>query len=165
MNQVLVYLVLSLPLIGAFAMFALGIAVIYRASRVLNLAHGAMAMVPAFVAHTLAKQNLPMPVWAAAGVLSGAALGIVIERLFVRTLRRFSPAAQTVGTVAALGLTVSVAIRVWGTTPRTAPGMFPSGGIGVGASTLRWGDLGIFVVAVVVAVAMFSMFRLTNAGR
>src|SRR4028118_1472099 len=38
MSDLLVYLFLSIPLIGAFAMFAMGISVIYRASRALNLA-------------------------------------------------------------------------------------------------------------------------------
>jgi branched-subunit amino acid ABC-type transport system permease component len=47
-SDVFVSLVLSLPLIGAYAIFAVGIVLIYRASRMLNLAHGAMAMVPAF---------------------------------------------------------------------------------------------------------------------
>ena len=46
MSELVGFAFLSIPLIGAFAMFALGISAIYRASRVLNLSHGAMAMVP-----------------------------------------------------------------------------------------------------------------------
>jgi len=42
-------LLLAIPLVGAYVIFALGIVVIFRASRVLNLAHGAMAMLPAYV--------------------------------------------------------------------------------------------------------------------
>ena len=42
-------LALAVPLMAAYALFALGIVLIYRASRVLNLAHGVMAMLPAYV--------------------------------------------------------------------------------------------------------------------
>src|SRR5260370_41425071 len=102
MGHALVYLALSLPTVGAIAMFSLGIAVMYRASRVLNLAHGAMAMVPAFIADSLARTGLPVLVWVPLGILSGALLGVIVQRIFVHTLRSQSTTAQTVGTVAAL---------------------------------------------------------------
>ena len=51
MTNFLVYLLLSLPLIGAYAMLAIGIVVVFRASKVLNLAHGAMAMPPAYLVY------------------------------------------------------------------------------------------------------------------
>ncbi len=51
MLDLLVYLLLSLPLVGAYAMLGVGIVVIFRASRVLNLAHGAMALLPAYLAY------------------------------------------------------------------------------------------------------------------
>src|SRR5439155_15264974 len=44
MRLLFIDVLLSLPLVGAYAMFGLGIVVTYQASRVLNLAHGAMAM-------------------------------------------------------------------------------------------------------------------------
>jgi ABC-type branched-subunit amino acid transport system ATPase component/ABC-type branched-subunit amino acid transport system permease subunit len=164
MNDVLVFVLLSLPLVGAFAMFALGIVVIHQASRVLNLAHGAMAMVPAYITYELSHAGLPLVPALVLGTASGAALGLAVERLFVRGLRRQGPTGQTVGTVAALGLLMAIAIKVWGTTPRSAVEVFPQGGIRVGASILRWGDIGLFVVAIVVAGAFFVVFRYTPLG-
>ncbi len=164
MSQVPVYFLLALPLVGAFAMFALGIVVIHQASRVLNLAHGAMAMVPAFVAYSLVKAGVPMPVAMTLGVVSGALIGVVVERVFVRGLRPQGATAQTVGTVAALGLLMGIAIKVWGTTPRTAVRLFPEGGIDVGASVLRWGQIGLLGVAIVCTAALFALFRYTETG-
>ncbi|MBV9096683.1 MAG: hypothetical protein JO079_01375, partial [Frankiaceae bacterium] len=59
LSQFGVYLLLSLPLIGAYLMFAVGIVVIFRASKVLNLAHGAMAMLPAYVTYSCVKHGIP----------------------------------------------------------------------------------------------------------
>src|SRR5260370_37659748 len=98
MGHALVYLALSLPTVGAIALFSLGIAGMYRASRVLNLAHGAMAMVPAYIADSLARTGVPVWVWLPLGVLSWAILGIIVQRIFVHTLRSQSSTAQPVVT-------------------------------------------------------------------
>src|SRR5258708_37123187 len=95
------YLLLAVPFVGAYAMFSLGITVIYRASRVLNLAHGAMAMIPAFVMHSLLKVAthpvLALPV----AVAPGAALGVGGEALCAPRLRSHDPTVRTGGPVRA----------------------------------------------------------------
>src|SRR5438445_4402716 len=53
------HVILAPPLIGAYALFGLGIVVIYRASRVLNLAHGAMVMLPGYIAYSAAPRVGP----------------------------------------------------------------------------------------------------------
>lgn len=164
MSDVLIYALLSLPLIGAFAMFALGIVVIFQASKVLNLAHGAMAMIPAYVVFELSRAGVPVLFALLIGIMAGVALGVFVERVFVRVLRRQSPTAQTVGTVAVLGLLVAVAAKVWGTTPRNPVSIFPDRGIDVGASLLRYGQIGLFVVALVGAAGFFALFRFTDLG-
>src|SRR5437773_8359054 len=136
MSQILVYAFLSIPLIGAFSLFAVGISGIYRASRVLNLAHGAMAMVPAYVFYSLTRAGLPMPVGLVLSILTGAALGLVVERIFVRRLRAQGPTAQTVGTVAVTGLLIALAAKIWGTTPVLAPHVFPDGEIRIAGAAV-----------------------------
>src|SRR5688500_7728513 len=113
MVDVLIYLLLTLPLVGTYAMLALGIVVIFRASKVLNLAHGAMAMAPAYLVYSLSQAGVPVPLALVLGVASGALLGAATERFFVRPLRRQGPTAQTVGTVAVFGLIVSVVAKVY----------------------------------------------------
>src|SRR5206468_7804331 len=87
-------LALAVPLMAAYALFALGIVLIYRASRVLNLAHGVMAMLPSYVVVELRAHGIPMPAALLAGVASGALLGALVELVFIRRLRRVSETAQ-----------------------------------------------------------------------
>jgi branched-chain amino acid transport system permease protein len=164
MTRTLVFLLLSLPLIGAYAMFSLGIVVIYRASRVLNLAHGAMAMISAYLFASMRDSGLPSLVAFPLGVLAGAVLGYGVERVYVRPLRSVSATAQTVGTVAALGVLVSVAGKIWGTGGRSAPRVFPSGGISVADSGVRYGELGLFAVMLVVAAGLYALLQFTSVG-
>lgn len=160
----LIHAILSLPLIGAYAMFAVGIVVIYRASRVLNLAHGAMAMVPAYIVFSLVEAGIPVLVAFVLGVASGAIIGLLVERIFIRGLRHMSLTAQTVGTVAVLAFLIAITAKIWGTAPRSAPSIFPSGFISVGAGRLLYGAIGLFGVAVVAAVVMLAIFKYTNLG-
>ena len=164
MRDLVVYTFLSVPLIGAFAMFALGITVIYRASRVLNLAHGSMAVVPAYLYYTFDSAGLP--VWAALplAVATGALLGVVVERVFVRRLRPQGATAQTVGTIAVTGLLIALVARIWGTTPLVAPAIFPEGQLTIFGSAVRFGDLGLFAVGVIVSAALFAFFKFTEVG-
>lgn len=154
----------SLSLVGAFTLFAVGIVLIYQASRLLNLAHGAMGTLPAYVAYSLAKKGVPVLVFVPVAALVGALTGVVIERFFVRALRRQGPTAQTVGTVAAFGVITALVGKVWGTAALRAPDVFPLGGVKVSSSTVSWGQVGIFFAAAVAAAGVFALFRFTRLG-
>ncbi len=156
---------LSIPLIGAYVIFALGIVVIFRASRVLNLAHGAMAMAPAYVYYQFAtKWHMPVIVALTLGVASGAALGYVVERAFVRPLRKVSPTAQTVGTVAAFGLIVAIISKMFGTLAVQPTPIFPDTPVPIGSAILRGGSIGLFFVGILVAIGLYALFRFTDLG-
>lgn len=163
-SRLITGMILSLPLIGANAIFALGIVLMYRASRVLNLAHGAMAMVPAYVAYALSSAGVPIVVTVPLAIAFGAALGMAVELVFVRRLRNQGVTSQTVGTVAALGLLVAVAARIWGASSRTAPEVFPRGRISVGLSNVTYGQVGLFIVMLVVAAVLWALIQRTDLG-
>jgi branched-chain amino acid transport system permease protein len=164
MTRVLVSLVLSLPLVGAYGIFAIGIVLIYRASRMLNLAHGAMAMVPAYLLYELVQRGVPVVAAFPVAVASGAALGLAVEKVFVGRLRPDGPTAQTVGTVAALGILVALAARIWGTAGLQAVKIFPSGRLSISQSSIETGEIGLFAVMLVVAGALFVLIQRTDLG-
>jgi ABC-type branched-subunit amino acid transport system ATPase component/branched-subunit amino acid ABC-type transport system permease component len=164
MTQLFVSLVLSLPLVGAYAIFAIGIVLIYRASRMLNLAHGAMAMLPAYLLYALVAAGIPVVIAFPLAVGSGAVLGLGVEKLFVGRLRADGPTAQTVGTVAVLGILVAAAARIWGTASLSAVQVFPRGRIDVGSSGIETGEIGLFLVMLVVSGSLFLLIQRTDLG-
>jgi branched-chain amino acid transport system permease protein len=164
MDTVLLYFVLSLPLVAAYALLGLGITVIYQASRVLNLAHGAMAMGGAYATYQLGRWHVPLPIAVAGGIAAGALLGVVIERVFVRQLRSAGPTTQTVGTVAALTLAIALVSRTWGTLPVRAPQLYPNGALHFLGGFVQYSLIGIVPVALVGGAALFVMFQFTDVG-
>jgi branched-chain amino acid transport system permease protein len=164
MNTLLLYALLSLPLVGAYALLGLGITVIYQASRVLNLAHGAMAMVGAYVTYQAHQMHVVLPVAVCLGVCGGGVLGFLLERFFVRRLRSSGATAQTVGTVAVLTLTVAIVSRIFGSLPVVPPRLFPDGAIHFGKGFEPYIQFGVFPVAIVLAGIVFAVFRFTNIG-
>ncbi|MDQ1437256.1 MAG: branched-chain amino acid transport system ATP-binding protein [Acidimicrobiaceae bacterium] len=160
----LIYIFLSMPLIGAYAMLAIGIVVVFRASKVLNLAHGAMAMLPAYATYEASTRGLPMVLAVPIGIAVGALLGAATERFFVRPLARQGPTAQTVGTIAVYGLVVAATAQIWGSGSKRAPLVFPAGGVHVAGAIFRWGQIGLFSVALIMAGAFYALFRFTGIG-
>ena len=162
-RDVFVNLILSTPLVGAYALFALGVVVIYRASRVLNLAHGAMAMLPAYLGYAFASV-LPSPLAVVLAVVSGGVLGVAVERLVVRRLRAVSQTAQTVGTVAVLAVIIAFAAKIWGTSLLAGVSLLPRRQFKVGLALLSYDDVALFVMAGFAAAAFFALFKFTNLG-
>lgn len=165
MRTLALYAILSLPLIGAYALLGLGITVIYQSSRVLNLAHGAMAMSSGYVMYELvSKFGLPMPVGLIAALLWGALFGLAVERLVVRRLRPAGPTTQTVGTVAVLTLVIAVVAHLAGTSPVSAPQILPRGQWRLLGGFVPFNQIGIFPIALVGVAVLFGLFRLTDFG-
>jgi branched-chain amino acid transport system permease protein len=73
---------------GVYALFAIGFTLVFGIHQILNLAHGAVFMVGAFVALYSVLAGLPLWLGFALGVLAGGLLSVVIEFVAFRRLRK-----------------------------------------------------------------------------
>jgi len=163
-ERVFVTILLSLPLVGAYAINAIGIVVVYRASKVLNLAHGAMTMLAAYIAFQLVTWKIPRPLGLLGGVIASVILALLVERFFVRRLRAGGPTAQTIGTVAAFGVMVAVAARIWSTTPRASVPVFPTGTFHVFSTVITNDQIGLFVSMILITALLYALLQRTYLG-
>jgi len=164
MSTVFLYFVLALPFVGVYAMLGLGITVIYQASRVLNLAHGAIAMGAAYGAFELHRLNVPVPLAMLGGMAIGGALGLLVERVMIRRLRSAGPTAQTVGTVGVLTLGIALAIQVFGSLPLAQMRVIPRSEIPVMTGHVNLDLLALFPIGVAGAAALFALLQFTDIG-
>ena len=155
------------------AMLAMGMALIYRANRVVNFAQADLGAVPtAFAAAFILFWGWPYLLGLGAGLLLAVVLGVVVE---MGIIRRFQHAPRLVLTVATLGITQLLVFlgilvpRWWGrnlASERIEPPV--DWKLTVGGFILNANDLIALIVApaAMVAVALFlSRSRLGLAVR
>ena len=123
MEKLLQYTFTGLSAGALYALVALGIVLIYRSTRVLNFAHGDVAMLSTFVAFSLLSNGYGFPLALAGSLVVGAALGIIFY--FSVLARAQREGANLLGMVAlTLGLALvlqGVAVYIWGADPVSLP--------------------------------------------
>ncbi|MFI6643422.1 ATP-binding cassette domain-containing protein [Streptomyces sp. NPDC050504] len=143
---------------SAAALTGIGLVVTYRATGVLNLAHGAVAVVCAYVLRELAvERGWPLP-WAACATLLVVApgIGLLLDRAVFRPLAvaGADPARTLVASIGVFVLLVGAATLLWGTGARADAPLLLSGD--------PWAQLGaVLALALLVAAAT----RWTRTGR
>ncbi|WP_020139411.1 ABC transporter permease subunit [Streptomyces sp. 351MFTsu5.1] len=143
---------------SAAALTGVGLIVTYRATGVLNFAHGALAMVCAYVLRQCVVE-WGWPLWAGAALtllVLAPALGVVLERLVFRPLSVLGgdPARTLVASIGVFVLLVGGAALLWGQGARDdAPELVAAD---------PWGQLAIVLV---LAVGVGAVIRWTRFGR
>jgi len=154
---------------GLYSLLALGVALVYRANRIINFAQGDMGGAPAaLTVMLLAVSHWPYPLAIATGLVSGIGVGLLVEFVIIR---RFSKAPRLVLTVVTIGISqlltvVEVGLPGWfGSTapPQTFPSPF-NFHFNVGAVRFYGNDiLAMVMIPVVIAGLAFFLNR-TNMG-
>ncbi|MDH6611084.1 ABC-type branched-subunit amino acid transport system ATPase component/branched-subunit amino acid ABC-type transport system permease component [Streptomyces sp. SAI-208] len=143
---------------SAAALTGIGLIVTYRATGVLNFAHGAIAMVCAYVLRQCVVE-WGWPLWAGAAVtllVLAPALGVLLERFVFRPLAVLGgdPAQTLVASLGVFVLLVGGAALLWGQGARDdAPEL---------VSADPWGQL---AVVLVLAAGVGAVIRWTRFGR
>ncbi|WP_328746000.1 ATP-binding cassette domain-containing protein [Streptomyces sp. NBC_00285] len=143
---------------SAAALTGTGLIVTYRATGVLNFAHGAIAMVCAYVLRQCVV-GWGWPLWAGAAMtllFLAPALGVLLERFVFRPLSVLGgdPAQTLVASIGVFVLLVGGAALVWGQGARDdVPEL---------VSADPWGQL---AVALVLAAGVGAVIRWTRLGR
>jgi len=148
-----------------YALVAMGFVVIYRASKVFNMAIGEMIVLGAFLLWWAIESRgmhpaLGVPVALGISVL----IGLAIERLLFRRLIGESVFSMIMVTIGLLILMRGLVLVIWGPQERQFPALFPLAPIILGEMiiprSLAIGGL----IAVVAAVALHWFFNRSRTG-
>ena len=153
--------------IGAvYAAVALALVLIWRATRIVNFAQGAMLMITTFIASSVIAKTGSYPLGFVVALASGLILGAIVERVLIRPIESAPPLNAVIVTLGLYTLLVAAAGMIWGNSPRAFPAAFSLRGYKVGHTTLLFTPNDLFIVLVVVAVAalLALLFRATPLG-
>jgi branched-chain amino acid transport system permease protein len=149
-----------------YAAVALALVLIWRATRIVNFAQGAMLMITTFIASAVINRTGSYVLGVAVALVSGFALGAIIERVLIRRVEGGPPLNAVIVTLGLYTLLLAAAGMIWGNTPRSFPAALSIRGYDVGGTRLLFAPNDTFtvVVVLVVALALALLFRATNLG-
>lgn len=170
MSTVIEVLVNGLSFGAVYALVALGLALVYKATRILNFAQGEFGTIPAWIAYIVmtgfqidgAPEIARSRLWLATlvAVAFGALLGVVVNVLVIRRLASVSPVTSLVATAGVMTLLISVQVIVFEAKGRDFPryinGTFRMPGSDV---TVAWQNVLIIVVLAGAAALLALLFR------
>jgi len=159
----LAYLVIGIFSGAAYGLLAVAFVMVYKGTRIFNLAQGEIGGVGLYVAWALLHF---LPVWAAVlvGVAVSALVGLAMERTLVRRLIDRTPLAALAATLGAgLALAYGEAI-LWGFNIKTFPSPFGTRIFHVGSITMTSARIAALVVAGLVAIGLGIFLRRTRFG-
>jgi len=155
----------GLALGSIYALLALSLVLINKATDVVNFAQGEMAMFGTFVCSALlTKVGLPLIVVLILAAPVGALLGIATERV---TMVRLQAAPQVNALIATIGLWMifhHAAGWVWGYDPVAFPSLFSPDPVDVLGARVAQNSLGIIAVSLLVVVLLYLLFEYTRTG-
>ena len=156
-----------LGLLGA--MLAMGMALVYRANRIVNFAQAELGLVPtAFAASFVLFWGWPYLLGLASSIVLGLVLGVIVEMAIVRRFRQAPRLVLTVATLGVVQLLVALGILVprwWGrnlASERIPPPL--DWKLTVGSFILNANDLIALVVAPLTITAVALFLTRTRAG-
>jgi branched-chain amino acid transport system permease protein len=149
-----------------YAAVALALVLIWRATRIVNFAQGAMLMFTTFIASGVISSTGSYVLGFLVALAAGLALGAVVERVLIRRVEGGPPLNAVIVALGLYTLLVAVAGMIWGNTPRSFPNAFSIRGYEIGGTRVLFApdDTFIVVVVVVVAVGLAVLFRATSLG-
>lgn len=149
-----------------YAAFALALVLIWRSTRIVNFAQGAMATFTTYIALSVIDSGQSYWVGLVIALLVGLVLGAVIERVVIRPVEG-GPELNAV--IVTLGLFVglqALAAILFGSTFRSFPAPFDLRGFTVGGLNIAFTPNSIFVIVsvVIVMAVLVALFRFTDLG-
>jgi len=150
---------------GLYALAGLAFVMVYKATRVVNLAIGEMLMAGAYLFFPFAAMwALPLWLAIAAAVLASGVLGAVIERSMIRPLLGEPPISAFMVTIGLGSVLVGLVEMIWSADQKRLPDFMPTQAIMIGDAFLApkvfWGA----VIAAVFIAAVLLVFRFWRGG-
>ncbi|WP_448625798.1 branched-chain amino acid ABC transporter permease [Geodermatophilus sp. URMC 64] len=149
-----------------FAAFALALVLIWRSTRIVNFAQGAMAAATTFIALALIEAGQSYWVAVLVALVSGFVLGAVIERVVIRPVEG-GPELNAVIVTLGLFIAIQAAIGIiFGNNERAFPPPFGRVGFTVGGTNIALTPNNLYTLGgVLLTLALLIvLFRYTRVG-
>ncbi|HTY71626.1 MAG TPA: ABC transporter permease [Actinomycetes bacterium] len=183
MSDTMLFLLLGLGAGAIYGLLALGLVLKYRAAGVVDFAHGAVAMISAFVfvslrddgnlqlpwpvlPHTIniSDTGVPLATSIVATLVYAGVLGAVLYYIVYRPLQHSNALTKVCASVGVMLYLQATAVLNFGTAGRTTGSVLPSGSVTIAGVPVPVDRLWLSVLVLVIAAALAFLYRGTLFG-
>lgn len=165
MDVALQLAVSGLALGSIYALLALSLVIINKATDVVNFSQGEMAMLGTFAGLALAgATGMPLVALMLAAFPLGFAFGAIVERLAIRPLASGPPINALIATIGLWLVFHHLAGWIWGYDPYRFPSLFSPEPVTLLGARISQNSLGTLGVSLGVMAALYLFFEHTRLG-
>jgi branched-chain amino acid transport system permease protein len=156
----------GLALGSVYALIALGLVMIYKATEVVNFAQGELLMIGAYIGYTfIVTYELPIFLSIGAMILIMAILGIIIQKIIIRPMIGESVFATILVTFGLSFILRSVAGFIWSWTEVAFPSLLPTKNISILDIRVSSSHLWIVIITLFLIFLLGLFFKYTELGK
>jgi branched-chain amino acid transport system permease protein len=158
----------GLTLGAIYAVVAVALVLIFKATTLINFAQGELAMFGAFVAYVISVEQ-GVSIWLAIpmAMIVSAVLGATVERVLIRPFDSSNPLPVVLITLGLFLILNAVAGEVWNYQPRAFPSLFPDGAddfFSIGGARLFYDGVGTWAMLGLMLFALWIVLSKTKIG-
>lgn len=149
-----------------YALIALGYTMVYGIAKMLNFAHGDVIMVGGYVVMLSLQIFGANPVLAASiSIIACAVMGILIEKIAYKPLRKASPLAVLITAIGVSYFLQSLSLLLFGSNAQQVPNFIRLGEVNLGGIRISGNTILTLVVTTVLMIALVLFINKTKTGK
>ena len=158
--------VISGLMIGAvYAFLGIGLVLVYRTARILNLAHGESFAITGVAAAMLVKAGVPLAAALALGVLIAMAFALSLHRFVLRPRAEWPAGTLILITLGAAFVVRGVLILVAGTDPVSFPVLFQGASLRIAGGVIPPQGIALVALGFGVSAGVALYLAMTRSGK
>jgi branched-chain amino acid transport system permease protein len=159
-------LISGLSLGSIYALIALGYTMVYGIAKMLNFAHGDIIMAGAYSMIVFVMTlGLPPLVSVLLGVVFCVVLGVTIEIVAYRPLRRASPLAVLITAIGVSYLLQNIALLIFGSDKKSFPSILEIPPVRIGSLTIKGESIMTLVLTGAIMILLTVFINKTKMGK
>jgi len=166
MQEVLQYIFSGITSGAIYAVIAVGFSMLYNSTELINFAHGEFVMLGALSFVTLSGPfQLPLMPAFILSVAGVALIGMLFERLAIRTVRNPNPIVLIIITVGASIFLKGVGMLIWGKDAHTMPPFSGHPPLDIAGAKLLAQSLWIVAILFITVAGLHLFYKKTLTGK
>ncbi len=157
----------GLSLGSIYAMIALGYTMEYGIAKMLNFAHGDIIMVGAYAVLTSVVSLKLNPIFAIlCGIITCVVLGVLIEKIAYKPLRKASPLAVLITAIGVSYFLQSLALLIFGSTQQSFPDVLTIPAVHIGDQlTIKGESIATLSITIIIMILLTLFIGKTKIGK